>query len=70
MATCKADLVTMINFESAATLDYPLGDPGGANSSLDKIGWMVKHILLEVSRWLLENTRRVGLEIWPVEVEW
>jgi Mg-chelatase subunit ChlD len=33
----KADLVTVIDFDSTATLDYPLGDPGGANSSFSKI---------------------------------
>lgn len=33
-----ADLVTVIDFSSAATLDYPLGDPGAANASLSKIG--------------------------------
>jgi hypothetical protein len=36
--TSKADLVTVINFDSSATLDYPLGDPGGANSSFNSIG--------------------------------
>jgi hypothetical protein len=36
-ATSKADLVTVIDFASSATLDYPLGDPGGSNSSFGKI---------------------------------
>ena len=34
----KPDLVTVINFDYTATLDYPLGDPAGANSSFDNIG--------------------------------
>jgi Mg-chelatase subunit ChlD len=33
-----ADLVTVIDFSDAATLDYPLGDPGAANASLSQIG--------------------------------
>ncbi len=33
-----ADLVTVINFDEVAYLDYPLGDPGGADSSFDGIG--------------------------------
>jgi Mg-chelatase subunit ChlD len=33
-----ADLVAVIDFSTAATLDYPLGDPGAANASLSKIG--------------------------------
>jgi Mg-chelatase subunit ChlD len=33
-----ADLVTVIDFSDAATLDYPLGDPSGANASLSQIG--------------------------------
>jgi hypothetical protein len=34
----KEDLVTVINFDSSATLDYPLGDPAGANASFSNIG--------------------------------
>jgi hypothetical protein len=34
----KADLVTVIDFSTTATLDYPLGDPAGANGSFDSIG--------------------------------
>jgi Mg-chelatase subunit ChlD len=34
----KVDLVTVIDFDSSATLDYPLGDPAGANASFSKIG--------------------------------
>jgi Mg-chelatase subunit ChlD len=37
-SSTKPDLVTVINFDTSATLDYPLGDPGGANSSFDTIG--------------------------------
>ncbi|OIW28066.1 hypothetical protein CONLIGDRAFT_460617 [Coniochaeta ligniaria NRRL 30616] len=33
----KADLVTVIDFDDAAYLDYPLGDPGKANSSFDNV---------------------------------
>ena len=33
----KADLVTVIDFSSDANLDYPIGDPAGANSTFDKI---------------------------------
>jgi hypothetical protein len=33
----KSDLVTVIDFDDTATLDYPLGDPAGANSSFSKI---------------------------------
>jgi Mg-chelatase subunit ChlD len=33
----KADLVTVIDFDDAAYLDYPLGDPGGANASFSKV---------------------------------
>jgi Mg-chelatase subunit ChlD len=36
--TKKQDLVTIINFDDEANLDYPLGDPAGADSSLDEIG--------------------------------
>jgi Mg-chelatase subunit ChlD len=36
--TKKADLVTVIDFDDVATLDYPLGDPGpAANSSFSNI---------------------------------
>ncbi|KAI9782460.1 MAG: hypothetical protein M1839_004946 [Geoglossum umbratile] len=35
--SAKADLVTVIDFDSSATLDYPLGDPKGANSSFSRI---------------------------------
>ena len=34
----KPDLVTVIDFNSSPQLDYPLGDPAGANSSFDEIG--------------------------------
>jgi len=34
----KEDLVTVINFDDEATLDYPLGDPSGADSAFDTIG--------------------------------
>ena len=34
----KEDLVTVINFDDEATLDYPLGDPSGADSAFDNIG--------------------------------
>ena len=34
----KPDLVTVINFDDTAHLDYPLGDPAGTNSSFDGIG--------------------------------
>jgi hypothetical protein len=34
----KVDLVTVIDFDSSSTLDYPLGDPAGANASFSKIG--------------------------------
>jgi Mg-chelatase subunit ChlD len=34
----KQDLVTVINFDDAAYVDYPLGDPGNAASSLNGIG--------------------------------
>lgn len=34
----QPDLVTVINFDETAYLDYPLGDPAGANSSFDAIG--------------------------------
>jgi hypothetical protein len=34
----KVDLVTVIDFDSSATLDYPLGDPAGANASFANIG--------------------------------
>jgi hypothetical protein len=37
-STRKPDLVTVIDFDEIATLDYPLGDPAGADSSLDGIG--------------------------------
>lgn len=33
----KADLVTVIDFDDAAYLDYPLGDPGNANSSFNNV---------------------------------
>lgn len=33
----KADLVTVIDFDDTANLDYPLGDPGGANSSFSNV---------------------------------
>jgi Mg-chelatase subunit ChlD len=33
----KADLVTVIDFDDEAYLDYPLGDPGSANSSFDHV---------------------------------
>jgi hypothetical protein len=33
----KPDLVTVIDFDYVATLDYPLGDPGGANASFSKV---------------------------------
>lgn len=33
----KADQVTIIDFDDEAYLDYPLGDPGKANSSFSKI---------------------------------
>lgn len=33
----KADEVTVIDFDDEAYLDYPLGDPGNANSSFSKI---------------------------------
>lgn len=33
----KPDLVTVIDFDYIATLDYPLGDPGGANASFSKV---------------------------------
>ncbi|KAH7128164.1 von Willebrand factor type A domain-containing protein [Dendryphion nanum] len=33
----KQDLVTVIDFDDVAKLDYPLGDPGNASSSIDKI---------------------------------
>lgn len=36
--TKKADLITVIHFSTTANLDYPLGDPAGANSSFDGIG--------------------------------
>ena len=34
----KPVLVTVIDFSDSAHLDYPLGDPAGANSSFDGIG--------------------------------
>lgn len=37
-STKKPDLVTVINFDDVPNLDYPLGDPSGANSSFDGIG--------------------------------
>ena len=33
----KPDLVTVIEFDDSASLLYPLGDPGGSNSSFGKI---------------------------------
>lgn len=33
----KADLVTVIDFDDSAYLDFPLGDPGSANSSFDNV---------------------------------
>lgn len=33
----KADLVTVIDFDDSPHLDYPLGDPAGANASFSKI---------------------------------
>jgi Mg-chelatase subunit ChlD len=33
----KPDLVTVIDFDDAAYLDYPLGDPGNSNSSFDDV---------------------------------
>lgn len=33
----KADLVTVIDFDDVPHLDYPLGDPAGANASFSKI---------------------------------
>jgi len=33
----KADQVTVIDFDDAAYLDYPLGDPASANSSFDNV---------------------------------
>jgi Mg-chelatase subunit ChlD len=37
-STQKPDMVTVINFDDVANLDYPLGDPADADSSLDGIG--------------------------------
>jgi hypothetical protein len=37
-ASVKPDLVTVINFSDEATLDYPLGDPGNADSAFNGIG--------------------------------
>ncbi|OAP58425.1 hypothetical protein AYL99_07515 [Fonsecaea erecta] len=37
-STQKQDMVTVINFDDEAYLDYPLGDPGAAASSLAQIG--------------------------------
>lgn len=34
----KADEVTVINFNDTAYLDYPLGDPGNADSAFDGMG--------------------------------
>ena len=34
----KADQVTVINFDESAHLDYPLGDPGNADSAFDGMG--------------------------------
>ena len=34
----NADQISVIDFDSSATLDYPLGDPGAANASFSKIG--------------------------------
>lgn len=34
----KADQIAVIDFSDEATVDYPLGDPGSANSSFSKIG--------------------------------
>ena len=34
----KADEVTVINFDDNAYLDYPLGDPGNADSAFDGMG--------------------------------
>lgn len=34
----KADEVTVIDFSDIVTVDYPLGDPGSANSSFSSIG--------------------------------
>jgi Mg-chelatase subunit ChlD len=33
----KADQVTVIDFDDEAYLDFPLGDPGSANSSFDAV---------------------------------
>jgi Mg-chelatase subunit ChlD len=33
----KADQVTVIDFDDTANLDYPLGDPGNANSSFESV---------------------------------
>ncbi|KAI9862978.1 MAG: hypothetical protein M1813_004151 [Trichoglossum hirsutum] len=35
--SAKSDLVTVIDFDGSANLDYPLGDPKGANKSFDTI---------------------------------
>lgn len=37
-ATQKEDQVAVINFDDEAYLDYPLGDPGAADSALASIG--------------------------------
>ncbi len=34
----KADEVTVINFDDSPHLDYPLGDPGNADSAFDGMG--------------------------------
>jgi hypothetical protein len=37
-STKPQDLVTVITFDDQAYIDYPLGDPAGAYSSLSQIG--------------------------------
>lgn len=37
IADSERIVVTVIDFDSSASLDYALGDPGGANSSFSKI---------------------------------
>jgi hypothetical protein len=40
----QADLVTVINFADVAFLDYPLGDPSGADSSFDGSMYISEHM--------------------------
>jgi len=57
----KADLVTVIDFASTASLDFPLGDPGMANSSFDQIGadggtWIASGVSMAISQLTQGNT--------------